>query len=73
MIKKKEEKKLTRDQAEKKIINLRSRLNGIYVKHSGKKIAEIEALMDRDTFLSPEDALKIGLIDEVVEKRPNVK
>jgi len=57
----------------KEIINLRSRLNGIYVKHSGKKIAEIEALMDRDTFLSPEDAVKIGLIDEVVEKRPNVK
>ncbi|MDC0228312.1 ATP-dependent Clp protease proteolytic subunit [Alphaproteobacteria bacterium] len=57
----------------KEIINLRSRLNGIYVKHSGKKIAEIEALMDRDTFLSPDDALKIGLIDEVVTKRPNVK
>ena len=57
----------------KEIINLRSRLNGIYVKHSGKKIAEIEALMDRDTFLSPEDAVKIGLIDEVVEKRPSVK
>ena len=35
--------------------------------------AQIETLMDRDTFLSPEDALKIGLIDEVVEKRPNVK
>ena len=57
----------------KEIINLRSRLNGIYVKHSGKKIAEIESLMDRDTFLSPEDAVRIGLIDEVVEKRPNVK
>ena len=57
----------------KEIINLRSRLNGIYVKHSGKKIAEIESLMDRDTFLSPDDALKIGLIDEVVTKRPNVK
>ena len=57
----------------KEKFNLRSRLNGIYVKHSGKKIAEIEALMDRDTFLSPEDALKISLIDEVVEKRPNVK
>ena len=57
----------------KEIINLRSRLNGIYVKHSGKKIAEIEALMDRDTFLSPDDAVKKGLIDEVVEKRPSVK
>jgi len=57
----------------KEIINLRSRLNNIYVKHSGKKIAEIEALMDRDTFLSPQDALKLGLIDEVVDKRPNVE
>jgi ATP-dependent Clp protease protease subunit len=57
----------------KEIINLRSRLNNIYVKHSGKKIAEIERLMDRDTFLSPEDAFKLGLIDEVVDKRPNAK
>ena len=57
----------------KEIINLRTRLNGIYIKHSGKKIAEIESLMDRDTFLSPEDAFKLGLIDEVVDKRPNTK
>ena len=57
----------------KEIINLRSRLNNIYVKHSGKKIAEIEALMDRDTFLSPQDALKLGLVDEVVDKRPSVE
>ena len=57
----------------KEIINLRSRLNNIYVKHSGKKIAEIESLMDRDTFLSPQDALKLGLIDEVVDKRPSVE
>ena len=57
----------------REIISLRSRLNNIYVKHSGKKIAEIEGLMDRDTFLSPEDALKIGLIDEVVNKREDIK
>ena len=57
----------------KEIINLRSRLNEIYVKHSGKKIAEIEGLMDRDTFLSPEDALQKGLIDEVVTKRLSIK
>jgi ATP-dependent Clp protease protease subunit len=57
----------------KEIINLRSRLNNIYVNHSGKKLAEIESLMDRDTFLSPQDALKIGLIDEVVDKRPSVE
>ena len=57
----------------KEIISLRSRLNNIYAKHSGKKIAQIEGLMDRDTFLSPDDALKIGLIDEVVSKREDIK
>ena len=57
----------------REIINLRSRLNQIYVKHSGKKIADIEGLMERDTFLSPEDALQKGLIDEVVTKRVSVK
>ena len=57
----------------KEIINLRSRLNDIYVKHTGKKIAQIEGLMDRDTFLSPTDAMKLGLIDEVVYKRPDNK
>ena len=57
----------------KEIISLRSRLNDIYAKHSGKKIAQIEGLMDRDTFLSPDDALKIGLIDEVVNKREDIK
>ena len=57
----------------KEIINLRSRLNNIYVKHTGKKIAQIEALMDRDTFLSPLDAVELGLIDEVVDKRPDDK
>ena len=53
----------------KEIMNLRSRLNQIYVKHSGKKLADIESLMDRDTFISPEDAVKLGLIDKVVNKR----
>jgi len=57
----------------KEIISLRSRLNDIYVKHTGKKIAQIESLMDRDTFLSPTDAVKLGLIDEVVYKRPKTK
>ena len=56
----------------KEIMNLRSRLNHIYVKHSGKKLADIESLMDRDTFISPEDAVKLGLIDKVVNKRDEV-
>ncbi len=57
----------------KEILSLRSRLNNIYVKHSGKKLADIENLMDRDTFISPDDAVKLGLIDKVVEKREDVK
>ena len=57
----------------KEIVSLRSRLNNIYVKHSGKKLAEIEMLMDRDTFISPEDAVKLGLVDKVVNKREDIK
>ncbi len=57
----------------KEIVSLRSRLNNIYVKHSGKKLAEIEMLMDRDTFISPEDSVKLGLVDKVVNKREDIK
>ncbi len=57
----------------KEIMNLRSRLNDIYVKHSGKKLADIENLMDRDTFISPDDAVKLGLIDKVVKDREDIK
>jgi len=55
----------------KEIINLRSRLNAIYEKHSGKTIKQIEKIMERDTFMSPEEALQMGLIDEVVSQRPD--
>ena len=54
----------------KEILDLRQRLNGIYEKHSGKTIKQIEKIMDRDTFMKAEDAKNFGLIDEVVEKRP---
>jgi len=54
----------------KEILDLRQRLNGIYEKHSGKKIKQIEKIMDRDTFMTAEDAKNFGLIDQVVEKRP---
>ena len=54
----------------KEILDLRQRLNGIYEKHSGKTIKQIEKIMDRDTFMKAEDARDFGLIDEVVEKRP---
>ena len=54
----------------KEILDLRQRLNGIYEKHSGKTIKRIEKIMDRDTFMTAEDAKNFGLIDQVVEKRP---
>ena len=54
----------------KEILDLRKRLNGIYEKHSGKTIKQIEKIMDRDTFMTAEDAKNFGLIDQVVEKRP---
>ena len=54
----------------KEILDLRQRLNGIYEKHTGKTIKQIEKIMDRDTFMKAEDAKNFGLIDQVVEKRP---
>lgn len=52
------------------ILKLRSRLNDIYAKHTGQSLDVIEAAMERDKFMSPEEAKAFGLIDEVVEKRP---
>ncbi len=52
------------------ILKLRSRLNDIYVKHTGQPLDVIEQNMERDKFMSPEEAKAFGLIDEVVERRP---
>jgi len=52
------------------IINLRAQLNEIYVKHTKQPLKTIESSMDRDNFMSPEDAKKFGLIDEVIEFVP---
>ncbi|AWK87189.1 ATP-dependent Clp endopeptidase proteolytic subunit ClpP [Azospirillum thermophilum] len=52
------------------ILKLRSRLNDIYARHTGQSLDVIEAAMERDKFMSPEEAKAFGLIDEVVEKRP---
>ena len=54
----------------KEILSLRSRLNKIYEQHSGKTLKQIEKIMERDTFMSPDEAKDMGLIDEVVTKRP---
>ncbi|MGU9962272.1 MAG: ATP-dependent Clp protease proteolytic subunit [Candidatus Puniceispirillales bacterium WSBS_2018_MAG_OTU23] len=57
----------------REILNLRARLNGIYVKHTAQSLDDIEKIMERDTFMAPEEAVKHGLIDEVVAKRPQPK
>ncbi len=51
------------------ILSLRKRLNEIYVKHTGQKIAIIEKALERDNFMSAIEAKKFGLIDKIVEKR----
>lgn len=53
----------------KEILDLRKRLNLIYAKNTGKKLAEIEKAMDRDNFMTAEEALKFGLIDKIIDKR----
>ncbi len=54
----------------REILTLRGRLNQIYVEHTGQDIGTIEESMERDRFLSPDDAKEFGLIDEVVSSRP---
>jgi ATP-dependent Clp protease, protease subunit len=49
---------------------LKLRLNQVYVKHTGKKLEDVEAALERDNFMSAEAAKEFGLIDEVIEKRP---
>ncbi len=51
-------------------LSLKRRLNEIYVKHTGQKLAVVEKSMERDNFMSPEKAKEFGLIDQVIDKRP---
>ncbi len=51
------------------IIKTKKRLNQIYSKHTGKNLSEVETIMERDKYFSPEEAIKFGLIDKVVENR----
>lgn len=53
----------------REILDLRARLNGIYHKHTGRSIEDIEKAMERDNFMTPEEAKNFGLIDEIIEKR----
>lgn len=54
----------------REILQLRARLNQIYVKHTGQSLNVIETAVERDKFLSPDEAREFGLIDQVVVNRP---
>ncbi|WP_374377743.1 ATP-dependent Clp endopeptidase proteolytic subunit ClpP [Dongia sp.] len=54
----------------KEILRTRDRLNKIYVRHTGQDLATIENAMERDRYMTPEEAKEFGLIDEVVNERP---
>ena len=53
------------------IMKVKRRLNEIYVKHTGRDYDTIEATLDRDHFMSAEEAKAFGLVDQVLEKRPD--
>ena len=53
----------------KEIQLLKNRLNNIYSKHTGKSVEEISKALERDNFMTPDEAKAFGLIDSVVEKR----
>jgi ATP-dependent Clp protease protease subunit len=53
----------------REILSLKARLNQVYVKHTGQKLAIIEKNMERDNFMSAEMAKDFGLIDQVLDKR----
>ncbi|PKU64031.1 uncharacterized protein LOC110107667 [Dendrobium catenatum] len=54
----------------KEIIKMHERLKAIYNKHTGQPLEKIEKFLDRDTYLSPEEAKEFKLVDEVIEHRP---
>ena len=54
----------------REILEIRARLNQIYVKHTGQELEKIERAMDRDTFMTAETAKAFGVVDQVVVNRP---
>ncbi|MEO9189793.1 MAG: ATP-dependent Clp endopeptidase proteolytic subunit ClpP [Acetobacteraceae bacterium] len=54
----------------REILSLRKRLNELYVRHTGQPIEAIERKLERDSYMSAEEARDFGLVDQVVENRP---
>ena len=55
------------------ILNLKKRLNSIYVKHCKQKLSKVETTLDRDNFMTAEDAKSWGVIDNIVNTRKNME
>lgn len=55
----------------REILRVRDRLNGLYVTHTGRTKEEVEQALERDRFMSPEEAQEWGLIDQVFTRRPD--
>ena len=51
------------------VMSLKKRLNEIYSKHTGKSVEDIKTALERDNFMTPDNAKEFGLIDKVVDKR----
>ena len=51
------------------ILDLKKRLNMIYVKHTNQKISSVEKAVDRDNFMTPEQSLDWGIIDKIIDRR----
>ena len=51
------------------ILDLKKRLNMIYVKHTNQKISAVEKALDRDNFMTPEQSLEWGIIDKIINRR----
>jgi ATP-dependent Clp protease protease subunit len=52
------------------IVKLKGRLNEIYARHTGQTVEAIEKALDRDTYMTAEEAKAFGLLDQVLDKRP---
>jgi len=55
--------------AAEEILKTRSSLNKLYVHHCQQELAQVEAVMDRDTWFSAQEALDFGVIDDMLRKR----
>jgi len=55
------------------IVKLKKRLNEIYAKHTGQTVEAVEKMLDRDTYMTGEEAKASGLIDTVMERRPELE